>query len=478
MDSSTNFQYIQLAGAVEEKIKSGIFPAGTKLPSLRVMKEESGLSISTIHMAYIELEKRGLVEPKEKSGFFVKAWLEPKCPVPSPSPISPVPKRYTNNDLANEVVEVLNNPDILRLGCATAGMTLQASQQLTRITKSLSNKQLADVMFHYGLPAGLPKLRQEIIRLLTGKIDQVSQNDIIMTNGCLEALRLCLSATCQPGDSVVVESPCFHSVLQAIDAMGLLAIECATSPTTGIDPNQLEKILKTKRPAAIILNPNFQNPLGFDMPIHNKYRIAALVKQYQIPLIEDDVYGDLYFGEKRPRPIKSFDTSGLILYCSSFSKTLPVAGLRLGYTIPGKFYDQVKLQKINSNISTSPLPQLILATYLSEGLFERHLRKLRNHLKNQVSAMRIAITRYFPADINITAPNGGMLLWVQLNDQVNGLEVYRKAMEKKISIVPGLICSNSHRYQNCIRLNAGFPWTPEVESGVRDLGLIIKRMMP
>ncbi len=374
MTLSPNFQYVALADEIETGITKGRFEPGEKLPSLRKLHLQMGLSISTVHQAYIELEKRGRVEAKEKSGFYVRALNGNPMKRPPLLKIKTEPCRVMVNDLAKTIIRDLQSDDILMLGAAVPSRDLMPLKQLSRIMKSMP-----------------------------GPAFSTSADDIITTSRCLDAVSLCLRSVAGPGDAVLVESP---------------------------------------------------------------------AEEYDVPIIEDDIYGDLFYGDKRPATFKSMDQTGHVLYCSPFSKAL-APGLRTGWTVPGKYKDAVLRMKLNTTISSPSILQSVIAEFIKTGAYDRHLRQLRNKLKNQASAMAMAVSRYFPKDTRITFPRGGMFIWVELNKKYDSLEIYQRAYQKKISILPGALCSSSDRYKHCLRINCGLKWNQRLEAAIKTMGDMI-----
>jgi len=242
-----------------------------------------------------------------------------------------------------------------------------------------------------------------------------------------------------------------------------------------MNPDTFQEALSSHKIKACLLNSNFQNPLGSVMSSKNKARILSIAKEYDVPIIEDDIYGDLFYGDKRPATFKSMDKTGLVLYCSSFSKAL-APGLRTGWTVPGRYKDAVLRMKLNNTISSPGIIQSVIAEFIKTGAYDRHLRQLRNKLKNQASAMAMAVSRYFPKDTRITFPRGGMFIWVELNKKYDSLEIYQQAYQKKISILPGVLCSSSDRYKNCLRINCGLRWSPRLENAIKTMGEIINQL--
>ncbi len=212
------------------------------------------------------------------------------------------------------------------------------------------------------------------------------------------------------------------------------------------------------------------------MPDDHKIRLIELTNEYKIPVIEDDISSELHFGRKRPMPLKSFDQKDRVITCSSFSKTL-APGLRIGWVIPGKRYrEKIQNLKAATTISTSTLDQYLLAQYLAEGAFERHLWRLRNSLKKQILRTAFAIQKHFPPGTRLAIPDGGTLLWVELPPQVAGLKVYRKALDQRIAIIPGVVCSNARQFKNFIQISCGSPFTEEMERGIVRLGQIVSEL--
>lgn len=475
MTLSQNFQYVALADEIETGITNGRFEPGEKLPSLRKLHLQMGLSISTVHQAYIELEKRGRVEAKEKSGFYVRALNGNPMKRPPLLKIKTEPCRVMVNDLAKTIIRDLQSDDILMLGAAIPSKDLMPLKQLSRIMKSMPADFLQHHMSNYDLCAGNAGLREALSKRMPGPVFSISAEDIITTSGCLDAVSLCLRSVAGPGDAVLVESPAFHCFLQLIEDLNMYVVEVPGCPETGMNPETFKETLSSHKIKVCLLNSNFQNPLGSVMSSKNKAEILSIAKEHDVPIIEDDIYGDLFYGDKRPATFKSMDKTGLVLYCSSFSKAL-APGLRTGWTVPGKYKDAVLRMKLNNTISSPGINQSVIAEFIKTGAYDRHLRQLRNKLKNQASAMAMAVSRYFPKDTRITFPRGGMFIWVELNKKYDSLEIYQQAYQKKISILPGALCSSTDRYKNCLRINCGLKWSPRLENAIKTMGEIINEL--
>ncbi len=469
------YRYIQLAAALESKIITGVYRTGEKLPSVRKLHHRTGFSITTVYHSLIELEKRGYVEARQKSGFYVKPRLQHILPSPTLKRHQPVAKKVNINAIAAAIVEAMGDRKILQLGGSVVAPGLLPHKELNRIIKSISPKQLTDLMTMYENPSGNLMLRRQLAQRSIDILQKTGIEDIVVTSGCIEAVRLCLQAVANPGDTIVVESPTYSWFLQMIEDLNMLALELPTDPSSGIDLNSLDRATQTHPIKAAILVPNFHNPLGFLMPDEKKRRLVAFMNERKIPIIENDIHGDLYFEGQRPATLQSFDKTGMVLYCNSFSKTLS-PGLRIGWTVPGAFHDRVLQLKINTGIASPGITQHVVAEYLRGGSYERHLRNLRTTLKNQVRSVSLSVAGHFPEGTRITAPKGGLMLWIEMDDKVDGLKLFHAAMEKRISILPGSMCSSTRQYHNCIRISCGFPWSEKIKNGIRTLAKIVKKM--
>ncbi len=297
----------------------------------------------------------------------------------------------------------------------------------------------------------------------------------MITNGCMEALNICLRAVTKPGDTVAIDSPCYFGILQCLDSLGLKALEIPTHPRDGVSLEALSYALDTQPIKACLFVLNFSNPLGSSMPDAQKERLVALLAEHDVPLIEDDIYGDLAFDGTRPRMAKAFDRTGRVLLCDSFSKTL-APGYRVGWCAPGRWLARVEQLKLVTSVATATLPQMAIADFLANGGYNHHLRRIRRLYAEKVGQMSRAVSASFPAGTRLTRPAGGYVLWVELPPAVNSLELFDRALAAGVSIAPGPIFSAKGKFRNFIRLNCGIPWSPEVERAVERLGRLARQM--
>lgn len=464
--------YTQIADAVAKLIADGTLRPGERTPSLRRVCSQHGVSMSTAVQAFVELESRGLVEPRHKSGFFVK---HPSAPARAELPQPPrVPMSGSLGNLHASLFDAVASENLIALGGAVPGADILPTVKLNRMLAEKARHAGARGVA-YDLPPGSEVLRRQISKRMARGGAIVAPAEIITTCGATEALMLCLRAVTKPGDVVAVESPTYFGILHVLEALSLRALEIPADPETGMRLEVLELGLKSQHVSACIALPAFSNPLGASMSDDAKQRLVAMLKEHKIPLIEDDVFGALPFGPKRSRSCKAFDDAGLVLFCSSFSKTL-APGYRVGWVAPGRYYHQVRMAKLTHTLATATLPELAVAGFLAEGGYDHWLRSVRAVFKTNVMQVRRAILAHFPAGTTVTDPKGGFLLWVTMPPKVNALELYDLALAKGISIAPGHMFSLEQRYTHCIRISCGERWSPRIAGAIQTLGQLAKRL--
>ena len=275
---------------------------------------------------------------------------------------------------------------------------------------------------------------------------------------------------CKPGDTVAIESPTYFGLLHTLEVLGLKAMELATDPVRGVDVNALARLLEKESVAACVLSSGFSNPLGFVMADSDKRSLLALLSKHAIPLIEDDVYGDIHFGRERPKPFIALDRgANRIIYCSSFSKSL-APGYRVGWIAPGAYAQRVMERKLAFSLSSPVLPQLAIAEFLEGNSYDVHLRRVRRVLEENLTRLVRAIQSSFPAETKVSRPTGGFVLWLELPKKFDSRALFEDALEQGICFAPGDVFSASRRYGNCMRLSAGHARNYRIEAGVHRLG--------
>ncbi|MCA9619818.1 MAG: PLP-dependent aminotransferase family protein [Myxococcales bacterium] len=447
-----------------------MYRLGDKLPSIRKLRRERGLSTSTVTQALAELERRGVVEARPRSGYFVRP-PDTEVSKPGLERYRLRPRRVPLPHLADAFVSASADTGMVPLGGAVLSPDLLPLKLLTRAARATASKG-ARAFASYGPPAGAVELRRVLARRLLGLGMPVSADEIVISAGCMDAIRLALLAVTRPSDVVALESPTFFGFLQIVRDLGLYALEIPTRPEHGMDLDALERAMARHRLAAIIVTPTFQNPTGACMPTSARRRLAAIAQRHRATIVEDDVYGDLAFSAERPPPVASLGLADVV-YCSSLSKTL-APGLRLGWTVPGEYLDRVRRLKLSGTITSPALDQLTAVEVLESGAYDRHLRGLRRALRHQVGAMRRALATHLPAGTEITDPEGGFLLWVKLPEGSDGHVLHERAAEHRVSVLPGTLCSVDDKFRRHLRINAGYPWSETIEAAVRVVGQLAR----
>jgi DNA-binding transcriptional MocR family regulator len=474
MSGVSELLYQQVAQSLALRISDGTLRAGERLPSVRRLSRQQRVSVSTVVQAYQWLEGRGLVEARPQSGHFVRHFRqaelrEPRAPRPSLTP-----RRPTTRSVVAELHRAGGDARVVQLGVATIDPRLLPADKLNRTLARIARSAGA-VGIAYDSARGCARLRRQLARRALDWGCSLRADDFVVTAGTMEALHLGLRAVTKPGDAVAVESPTYFGILQLIESLGLRAVEIPVQPQTGIDLDVLARAIRRQRVRACVVIPNFSNPLGSLMSDQAKAELVALAARHQLPILEDDLYGDLWDEAQllaRPRPCKAFDPSGIVMTCGSVSKTL-APGYRVGWIAPGRFDAEVEHLKYAQSVASPTLPALAIAELFDSGGYEHHLRQLRRRLAAQVQRMREAVARHFPAETRVSRPRGGFVLWLELSPGTNAIELHAEAAARGIAVAPGPIFSAQPRFTSCIRLNCGQPWSETTARAVAELGALV-----
>jgi len=467
-------RYLEIGRAIVQQITSGVLPAGKKLPSVRLLSQERGVSISTILQAYAWLENRGMIEARPRSGFYTKAVSLHHVAEPSFANTTPKPTKVRAMPTIAEILRAAMNPDTVSLGASAPSPQLFPTAKLNKIIRRIIQEN-PDHSSRYTFPPGAETLRREIARRSIEFGCSFTIDDVTITSGGIEAIVLSLRAIARAGDVVAIESPTYFGILQAIESLGMRVLEIPAHPRTGMDLGRLEQAIKKHKVKVCVIMPNCHAPLGYVLEDEAKRKTVELAARHGVALIENDAYRELAFGSRRAKPAKAFDTTGSVVLCSSFSKILG-PGFRVGWVSPGKYRRQIEDLKFVNSLATPSLPQLVIAHFLAEGGYDRHLRRLRDTLLDHVQAFTHAAAKYFPPGTKLTRPQGGYLLWCELPDGVDSDKVFQLALAKNILITPGSIFGTGKRFNHHLRLNAGILWSSAVERALRELGQLCSAM--
>lgn len=468
-------RYQELASQTEQLIADGVLRAGDRLPSVRQACRIHTVSPITVTQAYYLLESRGLVEARPKSGYFVRARLGRNLPEPEMSHPVGGSTQLQVSDFIFQILDSVRDPAVVQLGSSFPSPYLYPLDKLGRFLANAARRfdPLATVT---DLPPGNEELRRQLALRYLAQGAAVSPQEIIVTSGAMEGLNLCLQAVTQPGDLIAIESPTFYAGLQASERLGLKVIEIPSHPREGVSLSALEEALRQHPIKACLFMLNFANPTGSLVADERKQALLELLRRHDVPLIEDDVYAELYFGPQAPRCSKADDQAGLVMHVSSFSKCL-APGYRLGWVAAGRYAERIRRLKLSMSLATTIPVQIALADYLKQGGYENHLRHLRQALAKQEAELVSAIERYFPVGTRLARPQGGYFLWLELPRQVDTLLLHQQALELGISIAPGPIFSAQREFGHYLRLNFGHPDSPRQQAAMATLGELIARQL-
>jgi len=411
------------------------------------------------------LEKERLIYAKPKSGFYVSAFSA------TSSRFANVPNDKTGYSLQHRSPIAHEgwrcDPDQrIRFDLANGKAQLYPTRKLGILLRQCIYREpsLLGAAAH-GI--GLPALRSQIQCRGLEYNCRLTVEEIVVTNGGVEALAIALRAVTRPGDSVLVQSPVYYVLLGLLKDLSLNVVEFPID-SYDFSLDKLEQVLKKRRVRAMVFIANQHNPLGITLTVPQKIALVEFAKHQGIILIEDDVYGDVYFGQSRPAPLRAFDEN--IILCSSFSKTLS-PGIRIGWVASAGHTDVVASIKYHSSKPTALYPQAAVAEFMRTGGYDAHLRTLRRTLAGYMSNLCEAVVDAFPTGTRVSSPEGGYVLWVSLPDNGrNGRQLFARAQQEGIDIAPGHWFSLSSRYDNCIRLNAGLGCDERILRAVQLLG--------
>lgn len=467
--------YQSLAFETEKLISDGVLMAGDRLPSVRQVCKSRNVSPVTVTQAYYLLESRGLIEARPKSGYFVRARLGQRLHEPEMShPVS----NSTELQVSDFIFQILNsvkNPSVVPLGSSFPSPYLFPLDKLGRFLGQAARK-FDPISTVTDLPPGNEELRRQIVLRYLSRGAVVPTDEIVITSGAMEGLNLCLQAATSPGDLIAIESPTFYAGLQASERLGLKVIEIPSHPREGISLEALEDALRRYPIKACLLMLNFANPTGSLVSDARKKYLIDLLGRYDVLLIEDDVYGELYFGSQAPLCSKSEARTDHVMHVSSFSKCL-APGYRIGWVAAGRYTEKIVRLKLSTTLATTIPVQIAMADFLKNGGYDHHLRRLRQQLAVQESVLIDAVERYFPPESKLARPVGGYFMWIGLPDQVDALKLHKMALDQGISIAPGPIFSAKREFANCIRLNYGYPDSVQQQAAIATLGRLISAQL-
>jgi DNA-binding transcriptional MocR family regulator len=466
--------YHRIALRLAESIRQGAWARGQRLPSVRELARQQQVSVSTVVQAYRHLEDARLLETRPRSGYFVRA-----RPADLPEPqMTALPDDASAVDIAalsNEVMRLAEAPDVISFGAACPNHELFDQERVRRSIMRAAQRHRS-ALTRYPTGPGHETLRRAIARHALALGCQLDPATVLITNGCQAAISLCLRAATERGDVVALESPTSFGFLDLLQAMKLRALEIPTHPRHGMSLDALQLALDTQPVKAILAVPTLSNPLGACMPLAERRRLAQMLTRHDVPLIEDAIYNDLVEHEEMRRAVKSFDSSGHVMLCGSFTKTL-APGIRLGWVDAGRWTAAVHKLKAVHHGGQTALLELALADLLGRTGHEASLRRLRGAVAQRVDEARRIIGESFPKGTRVTNPPGGYMLWLELPAALDSTQLYAACLRERICIAPGIMFSASGRYRHCVRIGVGASWGANYRSALRRIGALASALL-
>lgn len=464
-----SFKYEAIANRLEDQIRRKVYRFGEQIPSIRELCRIEKASPGIIYQAMGLLEARGLIEARPRSGYYVAA--RTPSPATAAAPVDLMEPRVVGmSNIAAEIMREAGNPNLVPLGAAIPAPELFPTEKLSRLMASVV-RTTPSLLGRYELAPAHPELMRQLEQWFYAMKCPVRSDEIVVANGATEALNLAIRAVTRPGDVVAVESPTYFGLLQILESLGLKALMIPGDDEHGISLDRLAEALQRYPVKAVVVIPSYNNPTGACLNEERRIRLLSLLGD--LPLVEDDVYGNLYFGSERPRPIKTFDRKGQVIYCTSASKTL-AASLRVGWVAAGRYAERVRRLKWISTLTTSPLDQLTLARYLASESIDRHLRRLRQTVQKQVTAMRRAILEHFPPGTIVNNPTGGLFLWVRLPEGADSVQFYHRLIQEGILVMPDKLFCPLCNNRRAVRISCGVPFNERIEWAIQRAGELLR----
>jgi len=465
-----DFLYLQVMQLIRELSEQGTLLPGEKLPSLRKMADKLKVSIPTVKLAYQSLEAQGLVEAREKSGYFLKSSAT-QLARPKRVKLSREPVAVNMQVLIEQVYDAIHQAGVVPFGIANPVAAAPTDKMLSRTMRRVMSIAGSRAI-NYGAIDGFAPLKKQLIHRYLDFGIGVDPQELVITNGAQEALAIALKCVAKAGDVIAIESPCYFGIIELIESLGLKALEIPLCPDDGIWLDDLSQALQDHDIKACVFSTSINNPVGSFMPDLKRKDLVALLESHNVVLIEDDVYGDLHFTAQRGTPAQAYSTKGLVLTCASFSKTA-APSYRVGWLIAGKFAAQARRYKRALSCSTSLINQWTLYEFVQSGEYERNLKLLKQRLRNNKERMIWCLQRAFPSTARISDPQGGCVIWIDLGSGYDSVKLFQLALENGISITPGYIFSATNKYRSCIRLSYGLPWSEKLEQAINRLGELV-----
>lgn len=471
--------YLQIRDQIRERILGGGLKVGDRLEPSRELARRLGVHRTTVGNAYAELEAEGLIEGTVGRGTFVSTWAARLRQSETPA------RRVANDflwdsffveeprdDALGRLMASASEPGVISFAASHASTELIPLEVVRRATDLVLRRD-GPALFEYGSSDGYPPLKKYLQARLGRDGIRAGLDEILVTNGCQQSLDLVRRSLVTVGDTVVCENPTYTGLWRIFDSPGVRLIGVPVR-SDGMDLDFLEAVLEQNKVKLLLATPNFQNPTGRVMPLAARQRLLELAARFQVPVAEDDIYGELrYCGRELP-PLKALENSNLVIYLNSFSK-VGFPGLRVGWIVASRrVVERLRGAKQRADLHTNLLGQAVLEELGRTGWLHKLVRRTRKLYEQKLGVLRRAIGQHFPAEAVCQYPEGGMSVWVELPAGLDAAELLVKARDRGVIFAPSRYFYFQQPELNAFRLCFTSVTNEQIERGVALLGELLR----
>jgi 2-aminoadipate transaminase len=472
--------YVQIRNQLRDRILRGDLSVGARLPPERTLARTLGVSRTTVVSAYDELEAEGLVQGHVGRGtVVVGAPPRPDVqPIAWPAHFSGLGRRLAQRATAAELLTLHRlsiQPGVISLALGLPDPALLPPERL-RLAWEAIVERLGATAVGVCPVQGTAAVREVITSRMRERGVKVDPEGIVVVNGSQHGLGLLVRLLAEPGETVLVETPTYFGAVQSFLAWGLRLVGVPID-RDGMDVEQAEFLLARYRPRFIYTGPTYQNPTGATMSLERRERLLVLAQQYQVPIVEDDPFGDLYFHEPPPPPIRALDRDGHVLYLSTFSKNL-APGLRVGWLVaPGPVAERVAVLNQVTELLPNTVGQHLVAEFAQRGWLDEQIAQARATYSSRCQVLDAALHRHRLPGMQWAVPEGGMFLWLQLPAPVDAHDLLTDTGRKGVVFLPGSLMYPADGPRNVCRLNFSVPDPEAIEQGVATIAASVGQML-
>ena len=455
-------RYEEVVSHIRKRIEAGTLKLADRLPSVRELSALTGFSMVTIHHAYALLESDGIIVAQPRTGFFVKRLPASLGSFPDALSAEGASKSVpiSSDDLNFQLSTSWHREELAAFGAVYPSDDLFSRRRV--------NQTLRQVLLHdprglvkADVPEGDPMLREVVAKRAAQRGIIVRPQDVLITGSGSRGLDICIAAMTKPGDVVLVETPTFFPLLAALRRRHLMALEIYSHPVTGIDPDQLSYLLHQNDVAACLLMPVNHYPTGVTYTKETMQKVARLACEMKVPIIENDLFGNLSYANELAASLKSFDENGYVIQFSSMPGISP-SGYGIGWIISDRFHQRLLEQTYFTNpFGGEGVLQRAAAEYATHGNYGRQLRRVQDTLQARMQRGLRLVSDYLPKGSAVSSPTGGFMCWVRGPHGFDATTASQRALSASVSLVPGPMLSPTLSFRNFMALNFSFEWTPE-----------------